>query len=61
MVHSKYLQPQLTGKREPKVKLDLRRKPVGIDREELIEIIQTAATLVLLLADVYLLLLLLTI
>lgn len=61
MVHSKYLQPQLTGKREPKVRLDLRRKPVGIDREELIEIIQAGVTLVLLLADVWLLLMMLTI
>lgn len=45
MVHSKYLQPQLTGKREPKGKLDLRRKPVGIDREELIELIEAVAYL----------------
>ena len=45
MVHSKYLQPQLTGKREPKGKLDLRRKPVGMDREELIEFLEAVAYL----------------
>lgn len=45
MVHSKYLQPQLTGKREPKGQLDKHRKPAGMDREELIEFLEALAYL----------------
>ena len=60
MIHSKYLQPQLTGKREPKGKLDRKRRPVGIDMAEVKEIIEAGVTLVLLMADVWLLLLILT-
>ena len=40
MVHSKYMEPQLTGKRKPKGALDQHRKPAGMDKAEIIEIVE---------------------
>lgn len=56
MIHSKYLQDGMLSDRKPKGRLDARRKPVGIDRDELIEILQGAGFLLLAIADVLLLL-----